>query len=605
MLRFFPLGLACALLLTGLPQTSRAANAQVRPRYAASWDDGTHSWGDDLGAWNGPNAEPRLSGRALFSSAAPVRWLQDTRIPPAGPPQAMVELVGWDRIPGRVAGIRPGGDPANHYLPAYLILNPEKSADRPGTQTTEGVRILLRWVQRIVCQAVTTHYQPNTLFLRDGRQLAYRSLRFTDDGVRALKLDGIEDVPLAAIAELHMPATDAWDAYYEQAAVLSPDGAARLMQLETDGGLRVTSSSLRFQADSGGNGGDPNHWLHMVQPAWSLDPLWISYHTIRLRRYFDVARVPLSCIAPVSVRQHSEFGSSWPWQADQSVQGGPLESGSRVFQWGFGVHAQNELEFALPAAAESFRTSLGLDAAVGDGGCVRASVRLSTNPGRPLYESSILIGSSNLVDTGTLPLGRPADSSARLILRTDSVSNDRPPGSDPFDIRDDLDWLEPELLLNRTALRAEVARRSVQLIPAWRNWDVRCGDQAGAPVVSYWDPEAAPRPCYRLAAGMPDRPITISRRVTITDRNDQLLLLVSRPPDASFCQVEIRVDGTLWRQVEVGIRRNMHFPDPIEMSLDNYHGRTVTIEITQRGQGPRPWVEWEYVGLEANDFADD
>jgi len=42
----------------------------------------------------------------------------------------------------------------------------------------------------------------------------------------------------------------------------------------------------------------------------------------------------------------------------------------------------------------------------------------------------------------------------------DAAETDRPPGADPLDIRDTLDWIEPVFLLNRDKLRAEVAKRA-------------------------------------------------------------------------------------------------------------------------------------------------
>ena len=42
------------------------------------------------------------------------------------------------------------------------------------------------------------------------------------------------------------------------------------------------------------------------------------------------------------------------------------------------------------------------------------------------------------------------------MLVADPVIEDAPPGTDPLDIRDSLDWFEPLLLVDRQKLREEV-----------------------------------------------------------------------------------------------------------------------------------------------------
>jgi hypothetical protein len=67
-----------------------------------------------------------------------------------------------------------------------------------------------------------------------------------------------------------------------------------------------------------------------------------------------------------------------------------------------------------------------------------------------------LIGSDEVIDTGTIELPRSSTGRRVLLLVADSEHEGRPPGADPFDIRDSMDWLEPHLELDLRRLKADV-----------------------------------------------------------------------------------------------------------------------------------------------------
>ena len=103
----------------------------------------------------------------------------------------------------------------------------------------------------------------------------------------------------------------------------------------------------------------------MLQPAWSLDPIWVHFPTIRTRWHFLPKEVPLSLITPSRVEQRSLLGHEQPWQTDRNVRGGTLLAGDRPYGWGFGVHTTSELWFDLPHAARAFQSRVGLDRLAG------------------------------------------------------------------------------------------------------------------------------------------------------------------------------------------------------------------------------------------------
>lgn len=564
----------------------------IKPqRYRGRWADGATLTGDAVTLWNETKSLPTLAGRALFDSQNPIRWLLDETLAPAETPSARVELVGGDCLPGRVIGFATGEETPEHRLPPHLLVTPHVTVDWPDDPPQPAVRVTTEWVRRIVWTPVARAYQPRTLFYPDGRQLSFRAVRFSESSLKLLCDEGIREVPLVDAAELHLPAQDDWEAYFEQLAVLSPDGTSRLVQLETAGGLRLTGSEERFQART--RSGEPTGWYHLFQPAWSLDAFWLQHTTIRLRRYYLPHEVPLSRIAPVAARQRSDLGGVWPWQTDRNCEGGPMETGAQLYQWGFGVHALTELEFSLPACARAFRTSFGLDRLAGDGGCVLASVRLKSAAARSLFDSSLIVGSADVFDTGLLSLGETASGETRrLTLLVDPAQEQRPSGADPFDIRDNFNWLEPLVTLDADQLQAELPRRASRRIPAWQNWRVTSDDRAEVHLVNHWDDTDSRNRVFRLVTAANNVSLKLSRRLKIDPERDQLMLAVSRPRDTSASKLEVLVDGQPLKQFEVPVRWDKNAPKPLAVSLAEYAGREVTVELVHRGSDERALAEW-------------
>jgi hypothetical protein len=583
------------------PQASQFASLMDQPaarvlRYAARWVDGSQATADQVGPWHDTNASPSLAGRALLDPNRPVRWLVDhTLAPPMAPPQAMVELVGGDRLPGRVVGFRAAVETALDRQPACLLVEPYTPLDWPDGPGRTNLRVSLEWVRRIVWKPLADRYRPQTLILDDGRELRFRAVRLGESSIKLLQEDGVRDVPLSEAAELHLPALDPWDAYFREASELSPDGTARLVQLETAGGLRVTGSTERFQARA--RSGDPSGWYHLFQPVWSLDPLWIQHETIRLRRYYLPQEVPLSRIEPCGNRQQSDLGGVWPMEIDRNAEGGPLRCGGLDFAWGFGVHAFQEIEFPLPACARSFSSRLGLDHLAGDGGSVEASVRLSPPGGKnPLFTTGLVVGSADVLSTGVLPLASSGPAARKLVLTVDPLSTGQPSTVDPLDIRDTFDWLEPLVELDAVQLREDLFRRGPQRMAAWQLWTVSTGGREGARLVNFWDQRDQAAPAYRLLAAA-EKPLRLSLRTRINPTRYRLTLAVSRPPQSPASKIEVLVDGKAAGQYDVPVRADSRPPEPLSVLLSKYEGRDVLLELVQQSPDSRALVEWRAITL--------
>lgn len=568
-------------------------------RYTGFWTDGSHASADAVEAWHDAAAQPKLAGKPFFEGGTTIRWLSDNTLAPAEPPESAVEFFGGDCLPGRVTGFG-GADPDGPRQAAHLRVAPHVALDWPDAPARPDFPVLARWVRRIVWQRATEGYEPGTLIFRDGRRLTFRSLRFAPAAVRLLTAEGVREIAIDDLAELHFPRQDPWDVWFEQLGAIAPDAAARIMQVETAGGLRATSSWERFQARARGNTADPNTWFHLVQPAWSLRPIWLAHRDVRSRCFFVPHEAPLSRIDAAAHRQQSDLGGAWPFRVDRNVEGGPLACGGREFAWGFGVHATSELEFPLPAPARAFRTRLGLDHLIGDGGCVLASVHLGSAAVKPLYASPLVIGSTDVLDSGRLELAVKPDAPGRLVLRVDAAHKQRPKGADPLDVRDHFDWLEPLVELDPEKLRAEIARRAPALVHAWQDWTLRHDALRGPLLVNHWDEE---RPQQERAYGLLVRargvPLRLSRQLFVTAGKDRLLVAVSRPERSTPSRIEVRVDGVKAEEFEVPVRRSGPGAAARLVPLSDHHGKEVAVEIVQDSPDDRALVEWEAIGLVA------
>lgn len=592
--------LVCHAVLAGFGPAVAA-----EPRYLAAWTDGSLITGDEIHNWQNQDAQPKLGDRLLFDPRNPAVWIRDTTLPAAEPTQAFVEFFCGDRLPGHVAGYQESATPEGEVSPAHVLIEPRTRLDLPGMPPRPAIRVLTAWIRRVIwVPRNNPQYQPGNVFLRNGRQVAYRAVHWQTAAVRLLLDEGVLEVPFSDIAELHLPARDTWEAHFSRLAILSPGGAGRLMEIETADDLKVTASTDRFQARSIGNGADPANWVQAVQPAWCLDALFLSHRRIRQRCYFSPDRMPLTWIEPSASRHRADFSAGWDrWQLDRSVQGSPLLSAGRAWGWGFGVHAHHELEFRLPKCVAGFRTRIGLDARAGNGGCVRGRIFAGADSGRPLmeqplFESPAIAGSGQTIDSGPVRIPSAGSGATRLVLVADAAQNGRPVGTDPLDIRDVFDWLEPQLELEPRLLDREKGRHAITALAGLDGWTVE-GDYGRT-----WRLVNLPlggereAPAFRLGLLPLGGPLPLSQVLRIEAGQDWLVILLSRSEQkASESRVEIRIDNRRIGIVPVPIARDSGLSPPIKVSVNEYQGRNLKLEVRLIPSDERSVIDWRGVKL--------
>lgn len=602
------LGLLIATVLSSLT----AAHADVFPpeqRFVGMQSDGTRVVADKPTEWADETVQPKLAGALVFDPTKPFRWIIDQAQPLGISPKSYVEFVGGDVLPGVVSNYEPTQSEAFENIGEYLQVEPSVSVDLPQVAPSGFLRITTDWIQRIVWEhppGGPSDYRPGTVFLRDGSQVKYKSLRWSKGAISLLTDDGVRSFVLAQVAELHYPQRSNWDAWFEQLAVLSPDLSARLMQIETADGMRLTSSMLRYRPQFHGDRNKSEDWFPLVQPAWSLDPIVVPFRATRSWRFFTAIEPPATLFVPTTTRSKPVLSQGWNPRLDRSVQGSSLRINKQLFGWGFGVQAPTELDFPLHPVVTGFRVKTGLDEVVKRGGSARSVIAYSNNLAAPLHKSDLLIASEKIVDSGWLNVAPQGDAAVTLKLLADPSINERPAGADPFDIRDCLDWSEPEWRLDPAKLKEEVAARMPRRLPALRDWSITGQLPLVAPTVetpasksmlkltNVWDSLLAEDPHYRIDFEPMDKFVVLTRKMTIKPEHRWLALVATRqgPNLTTPIRVQVRADGVALGEGLVPERTGRAEPDPILIPVTSIRGKSVEVSVVIVAEGDKSRVDW-------------
>ncbi|MDP6848265.1 MAG: NPCBM/NEW2 domain-containing protein, partial [Kiritimatiellia bacterium] len=338
-------------------------------------------------------------------------------------------------------------------------------------------------------------------------------------------------------------------------------------------------------------GGDKT-WIHVIQPIWSLDCLHVPFPVINVRYSFSPNLVPLCRIRPASAVSPPFL----PWRMNRNSRDQLLSSCGKDYGWGFAVHAYSELRFLLPNYAETFRSTAGIDSIVGSGGCASARVYLGSIETKPLFESPPLIGSQKTVDTGRLKLHQPLEGPIQLVLQADPAIHDAPPGADPLNIRDNLDWLDASIELDSATLQKHVQQRIGPLIACSRGWtfgaDPRDIDIRTCYLARYGHTGIESSQLLALVQPL-KQPLLLSRKMLIGPSEKYLAVYLSTEQGYSpgSHAVTLSVEKKQIKARKFPIRQDwQNWPSPLLFQLDEYQGRTVTLELTQRAdRKPLHW----------------
>lgn len=568
---------------------ARDASAQSRPRYVGMLADGQIFEGAVLTDWQDTKALPRVDGRPLAEPNNHFTWLRDRTLALPETPPAYLEMHTGDRLPGNIVGYSNSSEHPWDPAGDYFIVRPSITLVPPENKPAGTIRVKAPAVKRIVWQRrAGDAARPGELHLRDGRTLAFRAARFGDGTVNLLAAEGSSKIVWQDIAEITLPTRDYWKEYFDELALLTPNGTSRLLQIEALGGLIATTSLERYYPRGEGNSGESHRWVHGIQPAWALDLLWVPSRDIVLRQSFLphemlVARVPFS-----SERLASSTLSGSPPRIGRSSSGEELASTTRLVGTGIGMTSGWKLTFELPPISATLRGNLAIDRSSGTGGCLQGFVRRAGLVAKDLWKSEVIVGSSQVSDFRDLPLEVAGDlSGARpkneLIFEVDPVHQSRPAGADPLDIRDRANWGDLVLTFDKAKVNEQIAARIPLQFAAYEGWEVIL--PSGIPAIEKIEVEVsydyqAPSP-HRLQTSIGLRGETLLFRKTMRlSPSDQWLMIGVTRPQARGTDpmIEVRLAGEIVGELRVP-QRQMH------ESAADFKPLIVSLATVQRGAG--------------------
>lgn len=512
-------------------------------------------------------------------------------------PNAYVEMIGNDILAGEVAAYSNGSEDRFDKLPPHLGV---RKSTELGDGTETGIRITLDSIRRIVWHSVAEHrYQPGTVWSREGTSIPYRTLRWGETEIQILTREGLKSVPFSDIAELHLPEKDEWKCYIQQLATLMPSLDSTLIQIQTEDGNRLTGSLARFHAGQRGPQNRPDRAFQLLQPAWSLDPIVIQSDSICEWQFHQPNELPLTYFRPKAFEHQAVFGQSYTWKRDENVLGGPLRSTNREFSWGFGVHGTSELAFPIPASTKSFRTLVGLDRTVGGGGCV--DVEILTDSGSTIFKRENIVGGTTVIDTNWQDLSQQSPVPKTLILRTNMAHEKRPAGADPFDVRDVVNWYEPEIRSDNGALEGEVRDQATNGIEAFAGWTISPEAARSLELRNLPDKAQPEATTFQRHIRPKEGKYRIERQVKVKPTDQFAVVLLSRQVDSSPSAIDVLINQQSCGRFDVPIRESMADPQPILIPIGAFQNQTITLQFDVHGSDDRSWMDWQGIWFTEND----
>ena len=437
--------LAVPPTLFGQPSNAKpkAATPRIQRYWGQRWDQSLVT-GHTL-SWHAPGKPALLDERPLLDPP-PVKWLIDRQAAPVAAASAWVEMHTGDRLPGQVVSHQA---PAKKTESAALLVATTANVHQP-FRDAEPISVALNSVRRIVWRPVAADYQPRTLWLRDGRSIGFRGLRWNQNGVEFLSATGRGSARWEELAEVHLAAPpDPWKLILDELRSLVNAPDRLLVQLESSSGLILTGSVADARPTSSGPQSRDLNWAVSLRPAWSGAPLWVRPLEVRQWRFFMASTVPLTRMRPTSaISRGLAAKGQRPWTINRSLCGAALAGAGPPVAWGVAVHGDSSLTFPAPPLPSTFVTDLALDAAAQGGGCLQGKIVLGGEP-QQVLAAVLLAGKQRQATLG--PLSVPA-AAAPLTLRIEPSPPGAPADADPLDMRDFANWIEPRWELDPAAL---------------------------------------------------------------------------------------------------------------------------------------------------------
>jgi hypothetical protein len=601
------LGLTIALLV-GCP-------AAADQRFTGWLADGTPLAADRISAWPVPGVSSRIAGRNPWDSKVPLRFLRDAQATVAWQPPYLL-LANGDCLPGSISRLSPA-DGRPRMVPR---VNVQLEEVLPLTGTEIAVRT--DRIARIIGSSDAARRAappPGTVELVDGRRLLARSIKWREYGLALLTAEGVVEAPYSEIADAVLPDIDRASALVDDSRWSAGTAAQRSTRYQLVGGGAITAARISREQERvrrrGREAALDLVTYHYVQPAWSDNPLAIPESQIAWCSYRPAGEIPLALAGPELVVWRPLVGVAAASDGSLEPHRELAATASLDDDLALRTRSYSELAIDLPLDANTFETAIGFERAVAAGGCVRCRVlairsATGTATGEPevLWDSGVIQGSDGLRSTGALPVAGVR----RLVLVTDPAHDDRPAGADPFDIRDDIVWLAPRVILTREGGPAADPHEPAESLDGLAEWELLGDDWRRARSAARWNrAESAWQPLLVLAGPAEYR---LRRTLTVSRATDVLELQTICPAELEDHTFELRVAGQplgwfassdraqlrSWVERYAGQRPRIGQGESLLSNrlsywwdLSPWRGQEVTLELTIQSPRPQNAIIWQ------------
>lgn len=549
----------------------------VAERFEAVLRDGQRIVGDRLDQIHTP-AEAYLGEQALFNADNPVRRLRDTQ-QPVRRRGMLLEMTNGDVLPGWLTTWS-AQQADGSALAQFTVAVGESHA---ASDLASGmVAVRADCVRRVyLADVAPTPYTPRLVIAQDGRRAVARGLRFTSNAVHALTETGVLEISFADLRELHLPTNNDTQDVLRDGVWSDGEASSPVVRLMTTNGAEITYCASMAVLIPG------EHWRRdppapdrlAIRPSWSLDTLHVNLAAMASLHFRAPTEVPLSLL-PAEVLEQRSILHAWPWRRNANVRGGRLQSGLLSSELGVGMHSYSAVAFTLPPGAREFRSWVGLDTAVGNGGCVRCRVLRDNLDGELLWESPLLRGGTEPLQVGPLNV----QDAARLVLVVDFAHEERPPDADPWDVRDEVNWIDPLVTIDGGSLPSPESEphRWIPLFAGWEVPEAMQGRFSLRPVWDLWRKQWT----FATATDLPgsEEPFELTRQVQVNLARAVLPIAAANDKRGNARHaIYVKVDGQKVDSTSNGGVRTKDIgrdePPLCEWSLGKFRGQQVQVSV--------------------------
>src|SRR5262245_10139162 len=458
------------------------APLQAADRYAAWLADGTKLTAPTITSWPVPGGAFRFGGHDLLSAENPVRLVRDRQMTAALTPP-YVAMANGDVVGGTLLALEPDQGRVGQVARVRMQLEPPLM---PVTGT--GIAVRTDRVRRIaVSPESAVGPPPGTVVLSDGRRLTARAIRWRDHGLAILTAEGIVEAPFSDLADVVFPNVDVTSAVLDDNLWAGGTSGAAIARVQTTGGAVVTASRISREQEQGRRRGRvSNAEFYYVQPAWADQPLAIPEQEIVCCGYRANDEAPLTLFASELIGPRWSAASSMRSWSNSGANGHFFAAANRESDLGVAAHAPFAIAYEQPTAALTLELAVGLDRAVGPGGCVRCKIKAGdSDDEKLLWDSGVIQGKDGAKSSGRMIVA----GIKRVVLVMEIAHEERPPGADPLDIRDSVVWLSPLVKLDLTS--GMETKRALTVLPGAAEWQLVGDGWRELDIASRWNVPAS------------------------------------------------------------------------------------------------------------------